>query len=359
MQGPSTRYQHLVETGQLTPDPAQAQLIAILQTLHDQIVARRPGLLAKWRKSKPISGLYVHGDVGRGKTMMMDLLASSLAAAGVAAWRIHFHRFMDHVHDRLKRLGQRRDPLKSVAAEIADRASVLCFDEFHVSDIGDAMILAELLDQLLARGVLLVATSNTPPADLYADGLQRARFLPAIELIEQHCRVVALEATTDYRLRELERHPVYYCPNDKAARSQLAAEFQALAAGEEISSSALAIRGRRLTPLRRAGSTVWFDFDTLCRGHRATGDYIELARRFSTLIVSDIPVLAEEDNDATRRLIHLVDECYDRAVKLIVSAAAPPERLYDGKRLRAPFQRTVSRLIEMQSQDYLQRPHQP
>lgn len=360
IEGPLSRYQALIEAGTIRPDPAQRQAVVLLEQSY-QALCRQPGGWLQRLRRQPATpqGLYLHGLVGRGKTMLMDLFAESLEAAGQPVWRIHFHRFMDQIQNRLHQLGARKDPLKTVAGEIAGEARVLCFDEFHVADIGDAMILGELLKTLFDRGVSLVATSNTEPDNLYADGLQRARFLPAIEAIKQHCLVHELGANEDYRLRELVRHPVYYSPNDEQARQDLAEEFSALAAGERISSQALAIRGRQIQPLKRAGSVAWFDFATLCQGPRASGDYIELTRRFGTLIISDLPQLGQDDNDAARRFIHLVDECYDRAVKLIIAAAVPPQDLYTGQRLSAPFERTVSRLIEMQSKDYLALPHRP
>jgi cell division protein ZapE len=358
--GPRRLYEQLVAAGRLTPDPDQRLLLARFQDLFDRLQAKPPGLIDKLkRRHRAVDGIYLHGSVGRGKTMLMDLLAESLESAGIPVWRIHFHRFMDTVHDRLKIQKQRQDPLEIIAAGVARRARVLCFDEFHVSDIGDAMILAGLLKGLFARGVTLVATSNTAPADLYTGGLQRERFLPAIAAIEQHCRVESLDGAEDYRLRELIRHPVYHYPANDHAREELFEEFQALAAGEQVSQAPLKIRGHTIQPLRRAGSVIWFDFATLCDGPRAATDYIELARRFGTLIVSDIPQLGEDDNNAARRFIHLVDECYDRAVKLIVSAAATPAELYTGKRLAAPFERTSSRLIEMQSREYLELAHKP
>lgn len=221
------------------------------------------------------------------------------------------------------------------------------------------MILGELLRQLDKRQVILITTSNTIPDNLYADGLQRARFLPAIERIKSGCDVINLDAREDYRLRELSRHPVYHFPEDETSRADLAAEFRALAAGEQISDKPLTVRGRSLQPIQRAGSVAWFDFATLCDGPRASADYIELARRFSTLIISEVPQLDETDNDAARRFVHLVDECYDRQVKLVIAAAVAPQSLYTGRRLAGPFERTSSRLIEMQSHDYLARAHKP
>jgi len=358
--GPLPRYQLLIDQERIDADDAQSAIAHRLQDCFEQLDNRRRGLVDRWRKRyPPVRGLYLHGRVGRGKTMLMDLFADSLDEAGIAVWRIHFHRFMDHVQDALKSRPGTRDPLPAIAREVAAGSRVLCFDEFHVSDIGDAMLLGGLLQPLLARGLTLVATSNTAPADLYAGGLQRDRFLPAIRAIERHCDVTGLDAGTDYRLRELTRHRTFYHPDSEANRRELAAEFATLASGETTRTEALTVRGRRIEPIRRAGSVVWFDFETLCRGHRASGDYIDLARRFSTLILSGVPALSETDNDAARRFIHLVDECYDRNVKLIVSADVAPESLYRGTRLAGPFERTVSRLIEMQSHEYLGREHRP
>lgn len=359
-QGPLNRYQQLIDAGTIRPDAAQREAVLLLDERY-QALCRRPGGWLKRLRGKPASpeGLYLHGKVGRGKTMLMDLLAESLEEACQPVWRIHFHRFMDQIQNRLHQLGQRQDPLRIVAGEIAGRARTLCFDEFHVADIGDAMILGALLETLFERGVTLIATSNTEPDKLYADGLQRVRFLPAIEAIKTHCLVHELGASEDYRLRELVRHPIYYSPDSEQARQDLAEEFIALAAGERISSQPLKVRGHRIQPLKRAGSVAWFDFATLCQGPRASGDYIELARRFGTLIISNLPQLGPDDNDAARRFIHLVDECYDRAVKLIIAAAVPPQELYTGHKLAAPFERTVSRLIEMQSEEYLGLPHRP
>ncbi|TVS12275.1 MAG: AFG1 family ATPase [Wenzhouxiangella sp.] len=358
--GPRARWQALIDAGNIQPDPHQERVILRLQSLHERLTESRPGLLDRLRRRPPVvSGMYLHGPVGRGKTMLMDLFAESLMDAEIPVERLHFHRFMDRVHRTLKDLEGRRDPLKTIAGDMAARHRVLCFDEFHVSDIGDAMILGELLKRLFERGVTLVATSNTVPDDLYADGLQRARFVPAIEAIKAHCDIVALEAHEDYRLRELVRHPTWLCPDNAVNLAELNEEFQALAAGETVSKAPLRIRGRDVQPRRRAGSVAWFDFDTLCRGHRSSADYIELSRRFSTLIVQGVPAMDDQDANAARRFIHLVDECYDRAVKLIIVAAVPIVEVYSGERLTQPFERTVSRLIEMQSRDYLALPHRP
>lgn len=358
--GPLARYRTLLDQDHLQPDPAQQVVMGQLDRRYRSLSVHPTGLIGRWRRRHPpVEGLYVHGDVGRGKTLLMDLFAESLDEADVPTWRIHFHRFMDHVQDALKQHRRQRDPLPAMAREIAGRCRVLCFDEFHVSDIADAMLLGGLLQPLFERGLCLVATSNTAAQDLYAGGLQRQRFLPAIAAIERHCEVVRLDAETDYRLRELSRHRIYYHPVDDDSREEMAGEFDSLTRGERGSDNAIEVRGRRLRPLRRAGPVAWFDFGTLCLGPRSSGDYIELARRFSTLFLSDVPAMDESDNDAARRFIHLVDESYDRAVKLVISAEVAPEALYTGKRLAAPFERTVSRLIEMQSHEYLGREHRP
>lgn len=358
--GPLGRYQALVDGNRLQADAVQQAVCERLEERYRALVDQPTGWIDRWRRRHPgVSGLYIHGGVGRGKTLLMDLFAESLDEAEIPVWRIHFHRFMDHVQEALKRHGRQRDPLPAMAREIAGRCRVLCFDEFHVSDIADAMLLAGLLQPLFERGLCLVATSNTAPADLYAGGLQRKRFVPAIEAIERHCEVVELDAETDYRLRELTRHRTYYYPADPDAREEMADEFAALTRGERVSDMTLEVRGRHLKPRYRAGPVAWFDFETLCLGPRSSGDYIELARRFSTLFLSNVPAMDEAGNDAARRFIHLVDECYDRAVKLVISAEVAPEELYTGKRLAAPFERTVSRLIEMQSHEYLGREHRP
>ena len=354
--GPAGRYRALVEAGKLKFDDRQVQVAQALQQCHDALVKHSGGW---FRRPQRVPGVYIHGGVGTGKTLLMDLFVQTLEAAGVSVERAHFHRFMDDVHARLKQLGNRASPLSEVAAAQRKRARVLCFDEFHVEDIADAMLLGELSTQWFERGVTLVATSNQAPDQLYADGLQlqRQRFEPAIENIEAHCRVVELDAAEDFRLRELERHPTWYTPASVENERLLAEEFDALCPDQPVSTETLDVRGRKLPIRRCSGSLVWADFADLCEGPRSASDYIELAYRFSTLIVSNIPAMDDDHNNAARRFIHLVDECYDRAVKLIASAEAPIEEIYTGERLAGPFQRTVSRLVEMQSKDYLSLPH--
>jgi len=357
LNGPLARYQDQIHQGQLTPDAYQLELVKLLEQRYQRLIRKSGRWWRRRSTSKAtVKGIYLHGLVGRGKTMLMDLFAQSLEISGIKIWRIHFHRFMDSIHEQLIELDGQRNPLTQVAKKIAKQARVLCLDEFHVSDIGDAMILSELLHQLAELNVVLITTSNTHPDNLYADGLQRARFLPAIDLIKQRCEVVSLDAREDYRLRALTQSPVYYWPESEQTRSSLEHEFKALSAGEHSDTTSITVRGRTIETINRAGSLAWFSFDALCEGPRAAADYIDLATRFNTLIISGVPVMDDTLNNPARRFIHFVDECYDRSVKLIIAAAAPAEQLYTGDRLIAEFERTSSRLIEMQSRDYLAKP---
>jgi len=293
--------------------------------------------------------------VGRGKTYLMDNFYESLPFDNKL--RVHFHRFMQRVHQELAALKQQSDPLVVVAQKLSDEASVICFDEFFVSDIGDAMILAGLIDELFKRGVSLVCTSNIEPDGLYQDGLQRARFLPAISLVKQHTEVVNIDGGSDYRLRALEQAELYYYPLNDVARSNLESCFQRLAVEAGSHELELDVNGRCLKAHRHAEDVVWFDFKTLCDGPRSQNDYIELAREFHAVIISDVPQLSVDTDDQARRFINLIDEFYDRSVKVIISADAAIHELYLGERLSFEFERTESRLLEMQSHEYLERAH--
>jgi len=301
-------------------------------------------------------GLYLWGPVGTGKTFLMDLLASQL---GASARRRHFHRFMQEVHDRLGTLRHRPDPLAGVSAALAAEAPVFCLDELAVHDIADAMLLAGLFGGLLDRGTALVITSNLPPHRLYEGGLQRQRFLPAIELIERRLTVIEVDGGTDYRLRTLERAPLYFDCTDPASEQALAERFAAVAGYAVGCAQTLCLQGRQVPVRRAAEGVAWFDFQALCGGPRGQADYTELSRTHHTVLLSKVPVLSAAEDDAARRFIHLVDEFYDRGVKLVLSAAAPPESLYRGERLAHDFLRTASRLTEMRSHAYLARAHQP
>ncbi len=302
-----------------------------------------------------VPGLYLWGDVGRGKTFLMDLFFETLPLERKT--RIHFHRMMGDVHDRLQAIVDTEDPLDQVAADIARQVKVLCFDEFFVSDIADAMILGRLLDGLFRRGVTLVATSNSRPADLYRNGLQREQFLPVIDLLETHTQVLELGGDTDYRLRLLQQAGTYLTPADDDADARLRHYFLEIASGDVVVGRVLDILGRGIRTERAAKGVTWFDFKDICDGPRSQKDYIEIARWYPTVIVSNIPVLTADQENQARRFVALVDEFYDRKVKLMVSAAAKIETLYAGPKLTFEFQRTTSRLIEMQSTAYLHAPH--
>jgi cell division protein ZapE len=415
------------------PDPVQASVVDRLDDLRQRLIAAREAddsIVRRWfsalgskSASEPVRGIYLWGGVGRGKTWMMDLFYQSLPFP--ERRRRHFHRFMHDVHAELKALHEREAPLDVVAEHIAQDTRVLCFDEFFVSDIADAMILGGLFVALFKRGVTLVATSNVAPRNLYKDGLQRQRFLPTIDLLEQHLDVIAVDGNTDYRLRRLTQAGTYLPSNapdtlqrlqelfdeladhdgdngaaldahrgaDASAGEPTAAQDRAGGSGKPTgrspgqrppsdlpSSSArtvnqsgrpwpiqravdparsIEIEGRRIPVIRERGGVVWFDFMALCSGPRSQEDYIEIARDYQSVIVSDVPVLDSLHEDEARRFIALVDEMYDRNVNLIVSAAAPPVELYRGDRVAFQFERTASRLIEMQSEEYLAREHRP
>ena len=361
---PSARYQEGVAAHRWESDPTQLALLPEFDRMHAALCVQpetNNGLFGRLKsllgsdQPEAVSGLYLWGTVGRGKTFLMDLFVSSLPH-GIALRR-HYHRFMGEVHESLRALGERQSPLLDVAAELAARCRVLCLDEFLVNDIGDAMILANLLDALFARGVTLVTTSNTAPANLYKDGLQRARFLPAIALIEQRCHVVEMASSHDWRLRALAQAPVYLTPPGAEAERALGRIFSHQASGAVQQDGSLQINGRDIPFRKRADNVLWFDFDALCEGPRAVADYIALAKAGPAIIISNVPQFTIYSEDAAKRFVQLVDEFYDRHVKLVLSAAAPITELYDGERLRAEFGRTESRLIEMQSKDYLALEH--
>ena len=342
-------------------DVAQDRIVTLLEELQRKLVAReqsRGGLLGLFRRSRdPVPGLYIWGGVGRGKTFLMDLFFETLPVASKR--RVHFHRIMQDVHSRLNALDDIEDPLDTIARDLAVSARVLCFDEFFVSDIGDAMILGRLLEGLFERGVTLVTTSNAHPDDLYKNGLQRQRFLPAIAALHANTQIIEMAGDTDYRLRLLQQAGTYLVPNDAAARDKLNAFFAESASTRVDEDHDIDVNGRPVHVLRCAKGIAWFDFADICEGARSQADYIEIARWYPTVIVSGVPELDTRSDDAARRFIALVDEFYDRRVKLIVAADRAPQELYVGQRLAFEFERTISRLIEMQSSDYLHLPHLP
>lgn len=368
---PLERYQRDLTRSDFRHDTAQEQAVQHLQRLYEELVAawqdeQRQSVLGAIFKRlrgdesrKLVRGLYFWGGVGRGKTYLMDNFFESLPFE--QKLRAHFHRFMRRVHAELKKLDGQKNPLKKVADIIAHEARVICFDEFFVSDITDAMILGTLMEELFARGVTLVATSNIIPDGLYRDGLQRARFLPAIALLNEHTLVVNVDGGVDYRLRALEQAELYHYPLDEAADKSLLCSFKSLLPSGVVYQSdiELEVEGRMIFARHLGEGVAWFDFVELCDGPRSQNDYIELAREYHTVVLSNVPALGRAKDDQARRFVNLVDEFYDRQVKLVISAEMPLANLYSSGRLDFEFQRTVSRLLEMQSHDYLAKPHRP
>ncbi len=367
MAGPAAKYSEAIARHEISPDPAQQSAVEHLQRLYDDLsqapkAKKKAGFLSglfggsETRPAAP-RGLYFWGGVGRGKTYLMDVFFDSLPFEEKR--RMHFHRFMRYTHQELRKLQGTPNPLRQVAKNFAQTSRVLCFDEFFVSDITDAMILAGLLEALFNEGVVLVATSNVEPVNLYKDGLQRRKFLPAIALLEAHTTIVNVDGGVDYRLRTLESAELYHYPLDGEADVSLAKSFTALSPDEGQADLALEIEGREIMARRCGDGVVWFDFPAICEGPRSQNDYIEVATMFQTVLISNVPVFTEKKEDAARRFISLVDEFYDHKVKLILSAAAPILELYQGQRLNFEFERTASRLQEMQSTEYLADQHLP
>jgi len=359
MYSPWQRYRRDLDSAALVPDAHQERLVLALERIYQALAAApepvTPRWWHRWRRASPVKGLYAYGGVGRGKTFLVNRFHAALPLRGKL--RIHFHRFMARVHSELAQLPQQEDPLRTLADRIADQNRVICFDEFHVSDIADAMILGRLLSRLFEQGVTLVATSNIAPDDLYHGGLQRAGFLPAIEAIKAHTLALHVAGETDYRLRVLARDNIYHWPLDEAAPQFLQKRYRALEPDEDGQAREMVVNGRGLQAVRLADGIAWFEFVELCDTPRSSSDYIELARQFHTVLVANVPVLDDLQKDQARRFIHLIDEFYDRNVNVLVSAAAPPGQLYRGKSLAGPFRRTASRLQEMQSLEYLARRH--
>jgi cell division protein ZapE len=343
----------LAERG-YTADPAQLRAIDALERCENEWAdykARRSNVIAKMLVRPPIPrGVYMHGGVGRGKSFLMDCFFQSVPLTRKT--RLHFHEFMREVHRELQELKGQQNPLDELGKRIARRFRLICFDEFHVADVTDAMILHRLLDAMFANRVSIVTTSNFHPDELYPHGLHRDRILPAIGLLKQKLEVISVDNGIDYRRRTLEHVKLFHTPLGEAAEAALKQAFDELAEARD-ESPLLHIEHRELRALRRAGGVVWFDFATLCGGPRSQNDYLELAQQFHTLILSNVPQMPPRLASEARRFTLLVDVLYDRKVKLIMSAAVPAEELYIEGPLAHEFPRTVSRLQEMQSAEYL------
>ncbi len=361
---PWEKYQDDLTLIEFQHDPAQEYAVKELQRLYDELtqprkkITWRVKLAEKFGKgmTRPsIQGIYFYGGVGRGKTYLVDTFYECLPFK--KKMRVHFHRFMHRIHQELKALDKQSDPLKIIARKIASETKIICFDEFFVSDITDAMILGTLLQELFAQGIVLVATSNIVPDDLYKNGLQRARFLPAIELINQNTRVINVDSGVDYRLRTLEQAEIYHYPLDDDAQKNLDKYFELLAAEKCSDENHIEVEGRKIPVIKKSENVIMFEFRALCDGPRSQTDYIELSREFNTVLVANVEQMSENIDDVARRFIAMVDEFYERKVKLIISSEVPMEKLYSKGRLNFEFQRCLSRLQEMQSHAYLALPH--
>lgn len=367
---PLSRYQHALDAGSHHPDDVQREAVTRLDAIYQELTQTRPasasrgGLMAKLgqflgKKEEsavtPVRGLYMWGGVGRGKTWLMDLFYQSLP--GTRKQRLHFHRFMLRVHEELTALQGQSDPLEIIADRFKAETDVLCFDEFFVSDITDAMLLGGLMKALFSRGITLVATSNIPPDELYRNGLQRARFLPAIDAIKHYCDVMNVDAGVDYRLRTLTQAHLWLSPLNDETAQKMEKLWQALAGTARENQPELEINHRPLPTLGVENQTLAVSFTTLCVDARSQHDYIALSKLFHTVMLFDVPVMTPLMESEARRFIALVDEFYERHVKLVISAQAPLHEIYKGERLKFEFQRCLSRLQEMQSEEYLKREH--
>ncbi|MFT4653589.1 MAG: cell division protein ZapE [Kangiellaceae bacterium] len=361
---PWEKYQDDLSLINFQYDEAQEKAVKELQRLYDELT--QPKKKRTWRVTfkatfgrnmiKPtIQGIYFWGGVGRGKTYLVDTFYECLPFEN--KMRVHFHRFMQRVHQELRLLDKQEDPLKIIAKKLAKETRIICFDEFFVSDITDAMILGTLIQELFAHGIVLVATSNIEPNGLYKNGLQRSRFLPVIDLINQHTRVINVDSGNDYRMRTLEQAEIYHFPLDKAAQRNLDNYFSKLTSQRHDINVPVDIEGRKILAMKKSEGVIMFEFLALCDGPRSQTDYIEISREYQTVFLANVRQMDETKDDIARRFIAMVDEFYERKVKLIISAEVDMEYLYINGRLSFEFQRCLSRLQEMQSHDYLSQAH--
>lgn len=350
---PLDYYRKQCISGAISEDKEQLIALTSMQRIYQDLVneqKKRFGWTRLLHKTKLVHGLYLWGGVGVGKTFMMDCFYHCLPFP--QKLRMHFHQFMHRIHQELKHHQGDKDPLQVIASELAKETVVICFDEFYVSDITDASILGRLLEALFKRGVCLVATSNTAPDDLYKNGLQRLRFLPAIALIKKNTEVLHIPTTVDYRLQYLTEAGVFYTPLDQAAAEHMQKSFAVFAEGSFVEETPIALYGRSINVKKRTPRIIWFDFHDICSIPRSQNDYLALAEQYHTVFISDIPEILPESKDTICLFIKLVDVFYDAKVRLVISAAQPIPELYNQGAMVVEYMRTHSRLMEMQSTDY-------
>ncbi len=370
MEGPLQTYRERRRAGELRPDPGQELAAEKLQSLHNALKHYKPAKgRGGWkermglgrRKADPPQGLYIFGGVGTGKSMLMDLFFES--APTTHKRRVHFHAFMQEVHERLhawrqKTKGTAEDPLPELASAMAEETWLLCFDEFHVVNIADAMILGRFFETLFARGVVVVATSNWPPERLYEGGLQRDRFEPFIAVLKERLDILMLDSGLDYRKDRLKSMPVYHAPLGLAAEKALASSFEQLTDGAQADAETIEVKNRVLNVSAAARGVARFSFAELCEQPLGAGDYLAIADRYHTVLLSEVPKLSPDRRDHARRFMTLIDALYEKRVKIVISADAQPEKLYPGGDGAIEFERTVSRLMEMRSAEYMELAHQ-
>lgn len=355
---PAERYAQALASGQFMPDDAQAQAVHELERVWQELIQRYKAskkAFRRFRRQTAPQGVYMWGGVGRGKTWLMDQFYDSIPFRRKT--RMHFHHFMQHVHRELNKLSGQRNPLDSVADQIYKDAVVICFDEFFVSNVTDAMILSDLFQKLFHRGITLVATSNIAPDGLYKNGIHRDRFIPTIEMVKKHCQVLNVDAGVDYRLRVLKQAQLFKSPLTHDNQNWMAQRFSALSNTQHYSSEPIIINQRIVETIAHTEDVLWCEFSELCFKPRSPADFIEIANIYNTVLVSNVPHLTDFLSEGTRRFIYLVDEFYDRGVKLLLTSEDSIIEIYQGEKLVFEIERTRSRLLEMQSDDYLNEEH--
>ncbi len=346
-----TLYQKLVDNKKIDNDPVQRHLLNNFQALYDKLTLKKNLLNSLFRKSNKIKGLYLHGGVGIGKTFLMDLFFDSLPFKEKT--RLHFHSFMQNIQQSLTEHQGKQNPLEVIAIEISSKTKVICFDEFFVKDIADAMILERLFNSLFAKGVTLVATSNISPSQLYLNGLHRSRFIPAIKLIEKNCLVINVESSQDYRFRQLTQSQTFFVPNNKSNHQKMSQLFKTYSQGTIQKNQPIRMQQREILTKQISDNAVWFDFNIICHTPRSQVDYLNIAELFKVVFISDVPIISSANKVSITYFIHLVDVFYDKKIKLILSAETEIDNIYVSGDKVFEFQRTVSRLQEMRSEEYL------